>query len=350
MPLTMNRKTPAGRPESAPGEDPFDFDGDLAEAGPGASAGIRLNKFLAQNGIASRRGADQLITSGHVTVDGKIVTELGRRVDAAKEKVEVDGVVLQPTGERLAYYLLNKPTGVVCTNDPREARPRAVDLITDKRKGRIYTVGRLDEDTEGLVILTNDGEFANRISHPRFGVKKTYWVDVRGRVEEEALERMRAGVRLSEGWGKFETIQVVKRHGERSILTVTLSEGKNREVRRVFAALGLPVKSLRRVRIGPLQDRRLKTGHWRVLTRSEVGELLAETAPGAIPRPERRVGANTGARRRPWSKYPPRRADDQRGRGGRGSSGPQRPVRAGRGTRSKGSGARAGGHRRRGHR
>src|SRR5262245_44511335 len=116
----MNRKTPAGRPESAPSDDPYDFDGDIGgddAAGGPASEGIRLNKFLAQNGIASRRKADELLANGHVTVDGRIVTELGTRVDPAKQKVEVDGVVLRPTGERLAYYLLNKPKGVVCTND-----------------------------------------------------------------------------------------------------------------------------------------------------------------------------------------------------------------------------------------
>jgi 23S rRNA pseudouridine2605 synthase len=330
----MQAKTPAGRPEfepsSKPSTDPFDFDGDDAAAGPGATEGVRLNKFLAQNGIASRRGADELIAKGHVTVDGKLVTELGRRVDPTTEKVEVDGVVLRPTGERLAYYLLNKPTGVVCTNDPREARPRAVDLITDKRKGRIYTVGRLDEDTEGLVILTNDGEFANRISHPRYGVKKTYWVDVRGRVPDDAIELMQKGVRLSDGWGSFERVKVIKRHGERSILLVTLTEGKNREVRRVFAALDLPVRTLRRVEIGPLQDRRLKTGQWRTLTRSEVGELLGATAPGASGtiRPRKRAGKSSYSSRRPWSSRSPRRqaAEERRPF----QRGPARGGRAGR--------------------
>ena len=309
----MKPKTPAGRPESGP-SDPFDFDGDDLAAGPGNREGIRLNKFLAQNGVASRRGADELIASGHVTVDGKLVTELGRRVDPAQQKVEVDGVVLQATGERLAYYLLNKPRGVVCTNDPREARPRAVDLITDKRKGRIYTVGRLDEDTEGLVILTNDGEFANRISHPRYGVKKTYWVDVRGRVADEAIELMQRGVRLSDGLGSFERVKVMKRHAERSILLVTLAEGKNREVRRVLAALDLPVRNLRRVEIGPLHDRRLKVGQWRTLTRSEVGELLDATKPGAggVLRPHKRVGKSSHSSRRPWSKRPPRKTDERR--------------------------------------
>jgi 23S rRNA pseudouridine2605 synthase len=329
----MQPKTPAGRPESGP-SDPFDFDRDDSSsddnaAGPGKSEGIRLNKFLAQNGVASRRGADELIASGHVTVDGELVTELGRRVDPAREKVEVDGVALRPAGERLAYYLLNKPRGVVCTNDPREARPRALDLITDKRKGRIYTIGRLDEDTEGLVILTNDGEFANRISHPRYGVKKTYWVDVRGRVADESLERMQKGVRLSDGWGSFERVKVLKRHAERSILLVTLAEGKNREVRRVLAALDLPVRNLRRIQIGSLADRRLKLGQWRTLTRSEVGELLDETKPGAsgVVRPFQRTGKGSHSSRRPWSKHPPRRREDERRPFQRG---PARGGRAGR--------------------
>ena len=334
----MQAKTPAGRPESAPDSkpeiDPFDLDADFDAAGPGSEEGIRLNKFLAQNGLASRRRADELIATGHVTIDGKMVTELGRRVDPAREKVEVDGVVLKATGERLAYYLLNKPKGVVCTNDPREPRPRAVDLVTDKRKGRIYTVGRLDEDTEGLVILTNDGEFANRISHPRYGLKKTYRVDVRGRVDDEAIDRMRQGVRLSDGWGAFEHVKVLKRSGERSILLVTLSEGKNREVRRVLAAVDLPVRNLRRVEIGPLEDRRLKVGQWRVLTRSEVGELLEATKPGAAAkgepgaaRPRKHFYSQGSAqKRRPWGARPPRKSGDDRSSRARG---PQRGGRAG---------------------
>lgn len=132
------RKTPAVRSESG-------------------VATIRLNRYLALNGIASRRHADRLIEEGGVMVDGEIVTELGIKIDPARQRVEVDGVVLRPEGEQRRYYLLNKPEGVVCTSDPRENRPRAVDLIADRRKGRIYTVGRLDEDTTGLVILTNDG-------------------------------------------------------------------------------------------------------------------------------------------------------------------------------------------------
>lgn len=338
----MKPKTPAGRPESEPSDDPFDFDGDDA-AGPGSTAGLRLNKFLAQNGIASRRGADELIASGHVTVDGKMVTELGRRVDPARETVAVDGVVLRATGERLAYYLLNKPCGVVCTNDPRENRPRAVDLITDKGKGRIYTVGRLDGDTEGLVILTNDGEFANRISHPRFGVKKTYWVDVRGRVLDESIDLMRKGVRLSDGWGAFERVQVMKRGPSRSILLVTLSEGKNREVRRVLAALDLPVRTLRRVEIGPLSDRRLKTGRWRTLTRAEVGQLLEAASPGA--RAQTPAQAQVKSERPRRGSYGGRRSTGSRPPHGFGAHGSGRHGSGGRGSGTRSSGAHGGARR-----
>ena len=327
----MNRKTPAGRPESAPGEDPFDFDGDFDGGGPGSN-GIRLNKFLAQNGIASRRGADVLIEKGQVSVDGVVVTELGRRIDPATARVDVGGVVLQPAGEAPRYYLLNKPAGVVCTNDPREARARAIDLITDKKKGRIYTIGRLDEDTEGLVILTNDGELANRVSHPRYGVKKVYWADVRGRIDEAAIERMQKGVRLAEGWGAFEAVEVVRRTALRSILRVTLAEGKNREVRRVFAALDLPVRNLRRIRIGPLEDRKLKLGQWRRLSSAEVGALLAATKPPAgaasqAPAVRRRPAhrKSYASSKRPWSRTPLQRPDEQRKKQRR----PQRGGRAG---------------------
>ena len=353
----MKPKTPAGRPESEPSADPFDFDGDQDATASGP--GVRLNKFLAQNGVASRRGADELITRGQVTLDGRVVTELGTRIEPGAVRVEVGGVVLKSQGDRPRYYLLNKPKGVVCTNDPREARPRAIDLIADKAKGRIYTVGRLDEDTEGLVILTNDGEFANRISHPRYGVKKTYWVDVRGRVTDEQVARMQQGVRLSEGWGGFERVEVHKRLAERSILRVTLSEGKNREVRRVLAALDLPVRTLRRISIGPLQDRRLKTGAWRTLTKAEVGGLLSATAPqrdasGVAVAPERRPRRNKfpgkpGAARRPWSakkprvgeggERPGRRGSHQRGSTGRGSTG---RGSTGRGSNARGSSQRRG--------
>jgi 23S rRNA pseudouridine2605 synthase len=251
---------------------------------------VRLNKYLADHGIASRRRCDELIAKGKVSVDGDIVTELGTKIDPARQAVEVDGVVLKPEATEHRYYLLHKPKGVVCTNDRREARMRAIDLVTDRDKGRIYTVGRLDEESTGLILLTNDGDFGNRIAHPRYGVTKTYLVKLRGRVEGEAIEKVKHGVRLSEGKTAPAFVKVLKRTLEWSLLTITLNEGKNREVRRVFAAVGFNVLQLRRTHIGTLSDRSLREGEWRPLMRSEVQELLAQSAPGgnAAPRVDKR--------------------------------------------------------------
>lgn len=258
---------------------------------------VRLNKLLADHGIASRRQADQLIAAGKVSVDGEPATELGLRVDPGRQKVEIDGVVLKPREARRRYYLLNKPSGVVCTNEMRETRPRAVDLITDPRKGRIYTVGRLDEDSMGLILLTNDGEFANRIMHPRYGVQKTYLVKVRGEIDDGALQKVREGVQLSEGRTAGARILVERRGRDHSLLTVTIHEGMNREIRRVFAKVGYKVLELRRTRIGPVTDRRLKTGRWRELEAEEVRALLegdSEPRPTAKGR-----GPSRGRRGRP---------------------------------------------------
>lgn len=251
---------------------------------------VRLNKYLADHGIASRRKCDELIAKGKVTVDGAICTELGTKIDPAAQEIDVDGVVLRPERTEPRYYLLHKPRGVVCTNERREARMRAIDLITDPSKGRIYTVGRLDEESTGLILLTNDGEFANRIAHPRYGVTKTYSVRLRGRIEGEAIERVQKGVRLSEGWTAPAYVKVLKRTNEWSLVTCTLNEGKNREVRRIFASVGHNVLDLRRTHIGTLSDRTLKEGKWRPLLRAEVTELLdqSKTKSGAAGVEDRR--------------------------------------------------------------
>lgn len=267
--------------------------------------GERLNRYLAQHGLASRRAADELILAGHVTVDGVKVEELGLRVDPETQVIEVDGVHLVPAErERKRYYLLNKPAGVVCTSDRRETRPKAVDLINDRDKGRIYTVGRLDEESKGLILLTNDGEFANRIMHPRYGVAKTYMVKLRGRIEDEGVQRIREGVHLAEGRTSGARVVVAKRTRDYSHLQVTLREGKNREIRRMFHRIGYPVVDLRRSQIGTLDDRRLKIGFWRPLTRAEVNELLELTAgapEGEVPPPaptRRKKAARQGKSRR----------------------------------------------------
>lgn len=256
---------------------------------------VRLNKYLADHGIASRRKCDELIAKGKITVDGEIVTELGTKVDPSVQQVDVDGVVLRPERTELKYYLQHKPKGVVCTNERREARLRAIDLISDPAKGRIYTVGRLDEESTGLILLTNDGEFANRIAHPRYGVTKTYLVKLRGRIEGEAIEKVKQGVRLSEGWTAPAFVKVLKRTTEWSLLTVTLNEGKNREVRRMFAAVGYNVLQLRRTHIGTLSDRTLREGKWRPLLRMEVQELLAQSkaSGAAAPLPDKREDPRT---------------------------------------------------------
>ncbi|MEX1024132.1 MAG: pseudouridine synthase [Planctomycetota bacterium] len=259
---------------------------------------VRLNKYLAVNGIASRRHADRLIADGDVMVNGEIVTELGLKIDPETTRVEVDGVVLKPHGEHKRYYLLNKPKGVVCTNEIRETRRRAIDLIGDRQRGRIFTVGRLDEDTEGLIILTNDGEFANKIAHPRHGIAKTYQVHVKGRVEDASLERLREGVRLSDYRARFRDVRLAQRSEKGSLVYVTLEEGRNREVRRAFVALGHDVLALARVQVGPLHDRKLRVGQWRPLLREEIDALVSEEArhaPQVYTAPKRRM-ASTGRR------------------------------------------------------
>jgi 23S rRNA pseudouridine2605 synthase len=259
---------------------------------------VRLNKLLADHGIASRRGADELIAAGKVSVDGEPATELGLRVDPQRQRVEVDGSVLRPRSAQRRYYVLNKPPGVVCTNEPRETRPRAVDLVTDPRKGRIYTVGRLDEASQGLILLTNDGAFANRIMHPRYGIQKTYLVKVRGEIDDDALRKVREGVHLAEGRTAGARILVERRGRDHSLLSVIVHEGMNREIRRTFAKVGYKVLELRRTRIGPLTDHRLKTGRWRELERKEVEALLAgESGGGDVRRRQGRKEHRPAGRR-----------------------------------------------------
>lgn len=264
---------------------------------------VRLNKFLADHGVASRRRCDELILAGQVTVDGEVVNTLGSRVDPERQTVEIDGVNLKPGALRRRYYLLNKPAGVVCTNEEREMRPRAVDLITDPRRGRIYTVGRLDEESKGLILLTNDGEFAQRIMHPRYGVEKTYLVRVLGKIDDEALQKIRGGIHLSEGRTAGARVLVHERQRDSSWLSVTIHEGMNREIRRAFARVGYKVTELKRTSIGPVNDRGLRIGRWRELTKTEVD--LLRRGVSEEPRESLRGGPKKG-RGGPKPKRPPR--------------------------------------------
>lgn len=281
---------------------------------------VRLNKFLADNGVASRRKCDELIADGQVWIDGEPVVELGTKIDPSKQRVEINGVVLKPAGEHRRYYLLNKPTGVVCTNDDKETRRRAIDLVRPKDPVRLFTVGRLDEATTGIVILTNDGEFAHHVMHPRYEVPKTYLVRVHGRISDEALGRVRDGVHLAEGRTAGARVLVRRRSEKSSTLLVTIGEGKNREIRRVFAKVGAKVVDLRRTRIGPVTDRGLKVGHWRALTASEVRSLLAVAAGegGEEPAPRGSRGRAGKARGR---------AGQRSGQSGRGAAPARRRTR-----------------------
>lgn len=295
------RHEPGDEPDSdiLPGADAH---ADADETAGELTAHVRLNKFLASQGVASRRKCDELISGGRVSVDGRVVRELGVRVDPTTQEIEVDGQVFRARGARQRYYLLNKPKGVVCTNEERETRPRAVDLITDPRKGRIFTVGRLDEESEGLILITNDGDFAQRVMHPRYGVEKTYEVEVFGRVEDVALAKVREGVHLAEGRTAGARVLVKDRRNESSRLTVSIREGMNREIRRSFARIGHKVLHLRRVRIGPISDRGLKPGRWRELAADEVRALLSGGAP--VERKSRRPTDRRPAKTRAHSGKP----------------------------------------------
>jgi len=290
---------------------------------------VRLNKFLADHGVASRRASDELIVAGKVTIDGEPVTELGTKVDPHVQKVEVDGFILRPEGSARRYYLLNKPAGVVCTNERRETRPRAIDLITDRDAGRIYTVGRLDEESTGLILLTNDGEFALHVAHPRYGVPKTYRVKLQGKITDEAVQKVRQGVYLSEGRTGGARILVKRRTPKTSTLAVTLMEGRNREVRRIFARVGYKVMSLERTDIGP----KVESGYRPDADVEEADPHLGRSAG-------RPAGRRTGARRGGARRSASRRSSPRRGAGaGRGG------TRRG-GARRGGSGRGGGGRRR----
>jgi len=230
-----------------------------------AAEGERLQKVLAQHGYGSRRLCEQLIEAGRVTVNGEVAV-LGRRVDVERDRVEVDGhaVGIRPG---LVTYLLNKPGGVVTTAKDTHGRPTVVGLVP--KAPRVFPVGRLDADTEGLLLLTNDGDLAHELTHPSFGVEKEYLVHVRGAPSAGVLRRLREGITLDDG----PTAPAKVSQPMPGVLRVTIHEGRNRQVRRMCAAVGHPVERLVRVRIGPLRDRDLAPGQWRALTGKELRAL-----------------------------------------------------------------------------
>ena len=235
--------------------------------------GIRLQRVLALAGFGSRRVCDNLIADGRVTVNGGFA-RLGDRVHPGVEHVEVDGVPV-PTLPGLVYYLLNKPADVVTTASDPQGRLTVLDLVPDEP--RVFPVGRLDLDTEGLLILTNDGELAQRVTHPSRGLDKVYLAEVEGEPTRGAMAQLRKGIELDDGVTAPAKANLVGVDGGRAAIELVIHEGRNRQVRRMCDAIGHPVVRLVRVRIGPITDRRLKQGHWRPLEPSEVHALYRAT-------------------------------------------------------------------------
>lgn len=239
--------------------------------------GVRLQKVLAGAGLASRRACEAMIGAGRVEVNGRLVTEQGLRVDPERDVIRVDGSRI-PTARRHLYLVINKPRGVVSTMDDPEGRPTLSDYLVGHpalRHGqRLFHVGRLDTDTDGLLILTNDGELAHRLAHPSYEVAKTYLAEVTGVMTAATVKQLRRGVELDDGPVRFSAVKLVSTAAERSLVRLTLHEGRNRIVRRTLEAVGHPVRRLSRIGIGPVRLGTLPLGELRALTREEVGGLL----------------------------------------------------------------------------
>jgi 23S rRNA pseudouridine2605 synthase len=259
----------------------------------------RLQKILSTAGIASRRAAETLITEGRVTVNGQTITELGSKADPDTDDIRVDGRRVKTAAKR-RYILLYKPRGYITTRSDPEQRPTVIDLLAKGGvRDYVYPVGRLDYDSEGLLLLTNDGELADRLTHPRHGIGREYHVRVRGVPSEHELERMRKGLPLDGQRTAPAEVSVQKRietaHGDDALVSIVIYEGRNRQVRRMFEAVGHPVSRLKRVRIGPIKDQHIRPGEFRDLTEQEVAALKREASlmPGLPASAKAAVGKKT---------------------------------------------------------
>jgi pseudouridine synthase len=235
--------------------------------------GVRLQKVLAAAGVGSRRHCEELIGAGRVEVDGETVRRFGARVDPEHQIIRVDGKRI-PSRQDLTYLAFNKPAGVLTAMSDDRGRPTVTDYLGDRAE-RLFHVGRLDYDTEGLMLLTNDGELAHRLAHPRYGVLKTYLAEVPGPVPKDLGRRLMTGVELDDGVATADQFRLVERSGNRVLVEITLHEGRKRIVRRMLAEVGHPVQRLVRTDVGPIRLGQLKPGAVRELTTAEIGELYA---------------------------------------------------------------------------
>jgi 23S rRNA pseudouridine2605 synthase len=300
---------------------------------------MRLQRFLAATGLGSRRKCEEYILAGRVSVDGEVIRDLGTRVDPQQE-VRVDTEVVRRDPAR--YFLLNKPRGYLCTSSDPSGRPRAIDLVP-QGKLRLFTVGRLDESSEGLILLTNDGELAHRLAHPRFQVPRTYGIQVAGRPTPETFSVLKQGLYFTEGRFKVHWVKRVGTKGNSTLLEVGLSHGQNREIRRLFARVGHKVMRLRRVAFGPLSLGRLAEGRFRPLTGHELTALKEMATTRRRPRHEKSSGESAQAprgRRIEGNERRTEQAAHERPRGSR-ERGPHRPAGVARGEESRGKERRA---------
>lgn len=231
----------------------------------------RLQKYLASAGIASRRASEELIAQGRVTVNGQVVTAQGVKIIPGKDRVQVDGKNVHEE-EKNVYLLLNKPSGYVTTMKDTHDRPIVTDLLHDMPY-RVFPVGRLDFETEGLLLLTNDGEFAYRMTHPKFKLLKTYIATVRGNLTDERLEQLRKGILLEDGMTQPADVKILRKERHKTMVKISISEGRNRQIRRMFAAVKNPVLELKRISIGSLTLDKLPVGEYRHLTEAELQKI-----------------------------------------------------------------------------
>ena len=302
--------------------------------------GTRLQKFLANAGVDSRRNVEDYIRTGRITVDGEVVTNPAVSVKPEVQDVRLDGERLKLP--KFRYYLLNKPKGVVCTNRDPAGRTRAVDLVPNDRGDKLFTVGRLDENTEGLLLVTNDGALAEHLAHPRYEVIRRYRAQVAGVPEAETMSDLRKGMHFSDGFFHFHSIRMMKRKGRSAFLELEMQEGKNREIRRLLARVGHKVIHLERISFGPIRLGRLETGACRELRSSELSELyeFIRTPPAKRKRGPKRKAAKPSKKRAAEAK---KKAEPQKSRRGAARNETGRPKAA----KKKPSGVRKGKSKRR---